>query len=93
MSAEVSSSYQQSQQQVAAELEAELLTQAPVLGLADAEFLSLAGDAYDQIVRTAEARRVDAVVVGASESTGHRFVGSLATRLVKAAKWPVTVVP
>ena len=93
MSAEVSASYQQSQQQVAAEIEAEMLAVAPGLGLEDAEFVSVAGDAYDQIVRAAEARRVDAVVVGASESTGHRFVGSLATRLVKAARWPVTVVP
>jgi nucleotide-binding universal stress UspA family protein len=37
--------------------------------------------------------RADAVVVGASERAGHRFVGSLAGRLVKTARWPVTVVP
>jgi nucleotide-binding universal stress UspA family protein len=35
----------------------------------------------------------DAVVVGASAHAGHRLVGSLAVRLVKAARWPVTVVP
>lgn len=93
LSAEVGSSYQQSQRQVAAELEAEMLAQLPHSGLDRAEFVSLTGHAYDVIVRTAEERRVDAVVVGASEGTGHRFVGSLATRLVKAAKWPVTVVP
>ena len=33
------------------------------------------------------------VVVGASEHLGHRIVGSLASRLVRAGKWPVTVVP
>jgi hypothetical protein len=33
------------------------------------------------------------VVVGASEHAGHRIVGSLATRMVRAGKWPVTVVP
>ena len=31
--------------------------------------------------------------VGASKQAGHRFVGSLAVRLVRAGKWPVTVVP
>jgi nucleotide-binding universal stress UspA family protein len=35
----------------------------------------------------------DAVVIGASEHLGHRIVGSLATRLVRAGKWPVIVVP
>ena len=31
--------------------------------------------------------------VWASTKAGHRFVGSLAVRLVKAGRWPVTVVP
>jgi nucleotide-binding universal stress UspA family protein len=37
--------------------------------------------------------RADAIVVGASTWAGHRFAGSLAVRLVKAGRWPVTVVP
>lgn len=41
----------------------------------------------------ADELRVDAVVVGASMQSGRRFVGSLAGRLVRDAKWPVTVVP
>ncbi|WP_411074874.1 universal stress protein [Streptomyces sp. cmx-4-7] len=41
----------------------------------------------------AAAYAADAVVVGASESAGHRFVGSVAVRLVKAGRRPVTVVP
>lgn len=35
----------------------------------------------------------DAVVIGASEQAGHRILGSVAVRLVKAGRWPVTVVP
>jgi nucleotide-binding universal stress UspA family protein len=35
----------------------------------------------------------DAIVVGASTKPGHRLAGSLALRLVRARKWPVTVVP
>ncbi len=32
-------------------------------------------------------------VVGASEQAGHRLIGSVASRLVRAGRWPVTVVP
>src|SRR5215471_2339459 len=41
----------------------------------------------------ADETRADAVVVGASAHAGHRLVGSLAVRLVRAGRWPVTVVP
>ena len=37
--------------------------------------------------------QADMVVVGASEQAGHRLVGSVATRLVRAGRWPVVVVP
>lgn len=57
------------------------------------EFHTLRGDPFTGLVRTADDLRADAVVVGASEQAGHRFIGSLAVRLVKAARWPVTVVP
>ncbi|MFF7441584.1 universal stress protein [Streptomyces sp. NPDC008122] len=57
------------------------------------EFHTFRGDAYAGLVRAAEELTADAVVVGASESAGHRFVGSVAVRLVKAGRWPVTVVP
>lgn len=85
-------SFQQTQRQVADELRTELVGAAASIGL-DLEFVSAVGDAYDQLSLLATQRRVDAVVVGASEKTGHRIVGSLATRLVRAARWPVTVVP
>lgn len=32
-------------------------------------------------------------VVGASTSAGHRFAGSVATKLIKTGHWPVLVVP
>ncbi|MFG3040660.1 universal stress protein [Streptomyces sp. NPDC048330] len=57
------------------------------------EFRTFRGDAYAGLVQAAEELLADAVVVGASESAGHRFVGSVAVRLVKAGRWPVTVVP
>lgn len=57
------------------------------------EFHTFHGDPYSGLVTAADELTADAVVVGASESAGHRFVGSVAVRLVKAGRWPVTVVP
>ncbi|MFD3518517.1 universal stress protein [Streptomyces sp. NPDC058657] len=57
------------------------------------EFHTFRGDPYNGLVTAADELTADAVVVGASESAGHRFVGSVAVRLVKAGRWPVTVVP
>jgi nucleotide-binding universal stress UspA family protein len=56
-------------------------------------FMAARGDPYAEICRIADEVRADAIVVGASAHAGHRFVGSLAIRLVRAGKWPVTVVP
>jgi nucleotide-binding universal stress UspA family protein len=56
-------------------------------------FIAAHGDAYTEIKRIANETRADAIVVGASTKAGHRLVGSLAVRLVRAGKWPVTVVP
>jgi nucleotide-binding universal stress UspA family protein len=56
-------------------------------------FMAARGDPYSEIKRIADEVRADAIVVGASAHAGHRFVGSLAVRLVKAGRWPVTVVP
>lgn len=57
------------------------------------QFHTFRGDAYAGLVSAAEELLADAVVVGASEQAGHRIVGSVAIRLVKAGRWPVTVVP
>ena len=51
------------------------------------------GDPYTELRRVADEVRADAVIVGASMQAGHRWIGSLAVRLVKAGRWPVTVVP
>ncbi|MFJ1705069.1 universal stress protein [Kitasatospora sp. NPDC088346] len=56
-------------------------------------FVTFQGDPYSGLVETADRLKADAVVVGASEQAGHRILGSVAVRLVKAGRWPVTVVP
>ena len=56
-------------------------------------FVAAAGDPYHELRRVADEVHADAVVVGASTKAGHRLVGSLAVRLVRAGRWPVTVVP
>lgn len=56
-------------------------------------FVTAHGDPYHEIRRVAEETRADAIVVGASAQAGHRLIGSLAVRLVRAGRWPVTVVP
>jgi nucleotide-binding universal stress UspA family protein len=62
------------------------------LGL-QADFYEREGNPFAELVALADELRADAVVVGASMQAGHRFIGSLALHLVRAAKWPVTVVP
>lgn len=58
-----------------------------------AEYVERQGNPYKELLAVAAELRVDAIVVGASTQAGHRIVGSLATRLVRDAAWPVTVVP
>ena len=82
--------------EIAAELQAEI-TQAAA-ATRDVfhvryEFVVRRGDAFAQLSAAAHELKADAVVVGASESVGHRFAGSLANRLIRAGHWPVTVVP
>jgi nucleotide-binding universal stress UspA family protein len=78
--------------QEAEELEREMRGRAAEVGV-DLEFRSVFGDPWTELTRAAEESRADAVIVGASEHAGHKIIGSLATRLVRAGKWPVTVVP
>jgi nucleotide-binding universal stress UspA family protein len=78
--------------QTAADLRREAEEGAARLGLR-LTFLTAMGDPYHELRRVADEVRADAVVVGASTKAGHRLVGSLAVRLVKAGRWPVTVVP
>jgi nucleotide-binding universal stress UspA family protein len=48
-------------------------------------FMAVRDDPFTELRRVADEIRADAVVVGASTHAGHRLVGSLAVRLVKAA--------
>jgi nucleotide-binding universal stress UspA family protein len=77
---------------VARNLREQIEERAPDLGV-HVTFVERRGDPYTEIVRVAEEMRVDAVIVGRSQQRGHRFVGSLAVRLVRDAHWPVIVVP
>lgn len=55
--------------------------------------LKVFGDPFTTLRDTADRFQVDTVVVGASQQAGHRFVGSVATKLVRSGHWPVLVVP
>jgi nucleotide-binding universal stress UspA family protein len=78
--------------EIAAEMQARVGAAAAEMGL-PLQFISVPGDPWTELTRIADDLRVDAVVVGASESAGHRIIGSLAGRLVRAGRWPVSVVP
>jgi nucleotide-binding universal stress UspA family protein len=78
--------------EMAAQLRARAEEAGRELGIA-VTFVAARGDAYSEIKRVADETRADAIVVGASQKAGHRLIGSLAVRLVRAGKWPVTVVP
>jgi nucleotide-binding universal stress UspA family protein len=92
MAPDVSAAVRDTLDQLATEIQASVDQGARWLGI-EAKFFALRGDPFDEICRFADTHKVDAVVVGASAQAGHRFVGSFAVRLVKAGRWPVTVVP
>jgi nucleotide-binding universal stress UspA family protein len=92
MSAGAASSMQEAYDSVAAELRETAEEQGPRLGI-DIVFIERDGNPFAEIVRLADEIQADAVIVGASTKAGHRFVGSLAVHLVRASRWPVTVVP
>ncbi|QXG77971.1 universal stress protein [Modestobacter sp. L9-4] len=78
--------------EVGTRLREELMPLAHELGV-EVDFRIQRGDPVGEITRTADEVLADAVLVGASEQAGHRVVGSVAVRLVRAGRWPVTVVP
>ncbi|RQX02543.1 universal stress protein UspA [Micromonospora arida] len=83
---------QRTHDELADELRRECRRGAEELGLR-VTFLCRRGDAYAELRAAADEFQADMVVVGASEQAGHRLVGSVATRLVRAGRWPVVVVP
>jgi nucleotide-binding universal stress UspA family protein len=92
MGASVLAAEAEAHDEIAAELRTRVEQGRVELGIA-AEFVAAQGDPYTEIKRVAAETRADAIVVGASAKAGHRIVGSLAVRLVRVGKWPVTVVP
>ena len=80
------------QHAVADDLRRQVVDGATRIGIR-ARFVEVEGDAYTEISRICGEVLADAVIVGASTSAGHRIVGSLGVRLVRAGRWPVTVVP
>jgi nucleotide-binding universal stress UspA family protein len=78
--------------QIAADMRRRAEEVSTELGIA-ITFIAAEGDPYSELCRIADETRADAVVVGASAHAGHRLIGSLAVRLVRAGRWPVTVVP
>ncbi|GIF04964.1 universal stress protein [Actinoplanes siamensis] len=59
----------------------------------DFETVVRTGDPFTELCQVATERWADAVVVGRSERILHRIAGSVADRLVRCGRWPVTVVP
>jgi nucleotide-binding universal stress UspA family protein len=83
---------EQTLDEIAGELRRQIADEADRLGIR-AEFLARRGDPFLELTRMCTELLADAVVVGASASAGHRIMGSLAVRLVRCGRWPVTVVP
>jgi nucleotide-binding universal stress UspA family protein len=92
MSAGATAGLQESYDSVAAQLRRDAEERGPELGI-DITIVERDGNPFSEIVRLAGEIQADAVIVGASTKAGHRFVGSLAVHLVRASRWPVTVVP
>jgi len=78
--------------EVDAELRRELAPAAERLGI-EVDYRTAHGDPVTELSRIADEVLADAVLVGASEQAGHRVIGSVAVRLVRVGRWPVTVVP
>ncbi|GAA4741201.1 universal stress protein [Modestobacter marinus] len=78
--------------QVGEELRQELRAATEHLGIG-VELRTAQGDPVTELSRIADELPADAVLVGASEQAGHRVIGSVAVRLVRVGRWPVTVVP
>jgi nucleotide-binding universal stress UspA family protein len=82
----------QTQDELENQLRAELERQSEIWGV-DARLVVRRGDPFTLLTEVAKETRAEAVVVGSSAGVGHRITGSLAIRLVKFGRWPVTVVP
>jgi nucleotide-binding universal stress UspA family protein len=82
----------ETQDELERQLRSEVEKQAALWGL-DAELIVRQGEPLAVLSQVAKEKKADAVIVGSSAGVGHRLAGSLAVKLVRCARWPVTVVP
>ncbi|MFI5890067.1 universal stress protein [Actinoplanes sp. NPDC051513] len=80
------------QDQIERELRTAVEQRVSLLAL-DVELVVRTGEPYAELIEVAEQVHADAVIVGRSTKLLHRVMGSLAVKLVRAGRWPVTVVP
>lgn len=59
----------------------------------DARLMVRAGEPFTELSEAAREVQADAVIVGRSAKALHRIAGSIASKLVRCGRWPVTVVP
>jgi nucleotide-binding universal stress UspA family protein len=81
------------QNAVEQELRTAVERRAPQLVGVDVELVVRTGEPFAELTRVAQQVRADAVIVGRSAQALHRIAGSLAVKLVRCGRWPVTVVP
>jgi len=74
------------------ELREAIAQRGPSLNL-DVHLVVRTGEPYTELIEVAQQVRADAVIVGRSTKVLHRIAGSLAIKLVRSGRWPVTVVP
>ena len=86
---ETAETISQARQETEAEVRKTVEWAAQHYGLPAASLLVRDGEPFEELTKVADEVHADEIVVGASE---HRL-GSLAARLVREARWPVTVVP
>ncbi|BAL88333.1 hypothetical protein AMIS_31130 [Actinoplanes missouriensis 431] len=82
----------EAQNEVESQFRDTVVRERPRLGV-DFELVVRHGDPFAELCRVACERAADAVIVGRSEQPLHRFAGSVAQRLTRCGRWPVTVVP
>ena len=82
----------ETEQEIARDVRSRIEEASVELGV-EARVWERTGDPFGEIVKVADEVRPDIVLVGASTQAAHRLVGSIAVRLVKLGRWPVTVVP
>lgn len=78
--------------EIVEELRAQIEERSADLGI-EVEFRVTEGGPYHELMRMAQEVRAELVVLGASTTPGHRVLGSVGARMIRAGKWPVTVVP